>query len=88
MKKQEWCERGDGKRCYTLGLLYQESYGANRGLWQEKATAMFAAADGALAVALPLLADEFDTNADEQVDRTDVSSVLPDTQYLTTWERG
>lgn len=73
---------------YALGLLYQESYGSNRGAWQEKAGTFFDKAANALDVALPLIADEFDVNNDDQVDRTEISSVQPDIGYLTTWERG
>jgi hypothetical protein len=73
---------------YALGLLYQESYGSQRGQWLEKADKMFAAAEGGLAVALPLIADEFDVTADGVVSREEVSSVTPNTAYLTTWERG
>ena len=73
---------------YTLGLLYQESYGSQRGSWQEKADKMFAAATDGLAIALPLIADEFDVSGDDTVARDEVSSVTPDTAYLTTWERG
>lgn len=73
---------------YTLGLLYQESYGSNRGQWLEKADKMFAAADAALAVALPLIADEFDVSDDDIVEAAEVSSASANTSYLTTWERG
>jgi len=72
---------------YALALLYQESYGSQRGQWQEKATAMFASATEALTVALPLIADEFDLGNDDQVGRADASSIV-DSTYLSTWERG
>ena len=71
---------------YTLGLLYQESCGSNRGQWAEKAAAMFKAAEETLAVVLPLLADEFDVDADGAVSPTEVSSVNPGS--FATWERG
>lgn len=73
---------------YTLGLLYQESYGSTRGQWQEKADKMFAAAESGLSVALPLIADEFDVTGDDLVAPEEISSVSPNTAYLTTWERG
>ena len=73
---------------YALGLLYQESYGSNRGQWQEKADKMFAAAEAGLSIALPLIRDEFDTSDDDLVTPTEVSSVLTDPNYLSTWERG
>lgn len=72
---------------YTLGLLYQESYGSNRGQWQEKATALFEAAEASLGIALPLLADEFDLDADEAVSGAEASSVTVAGAFA-TWERG
>ena len=71
---------------YTLGLLYQESYGSNRGQWQEKADKFFAAADQALGIALPLLADEFDVDGDDLVSGAEASSVTPGSYAI--WERG
>jgi hypothetical protein len=73
---------------YALGLLYQESYGSNRGQWQEKATAMFAAAQNALDVALPLIADEFDVSGDGLVTPAEVGSVTADLGQFAHWERG
>lgn len=72
---------------YALGLLYQESYGAQRGAWSEKATSMFEQAKAALDVALPLIADEFDVDDSDAITRPEVSSV---TAALgpTIWERG
>lgn len=73
---------------YALALLYQESYGSTRGAWQEKAGTFFEKAANALDVVLPLIADEFDVDGNDAVDRTEISSVQPDIGYLTTWERG
>lgn len=72
---------------YALGLLYQESYGSNRGQWQEKATALCAAAEQSLSIALPLLADEFDMDANEAVSGAEASSVTAAGSFA-TWERG
>jgi len=72
---------------YALGLLYQESYGSNRGQWQEKATALFTAAEQSLGIALPLIADEFDIDADEAVSGAEASSVTVAGAFA-TWERG
>lgn len=73
---------------YTLGLLYQESFGANRGQWQEKADRFMAAAKELADTTLPLIADEFDVDDSDAVDRTEVGSVTATTAGLSTWERG
>lgn len=73
---------------YTLGLLYQESYGSQRGQWQEKAEAFFAKADNELQVALPLIADEFDVDEDQAVSATEASSVTASVGGYAHWERG
>ena len=71
---------------YALALLYQEAYGSNRGQWQEKATALFTAAEQSLGIALPLIVDEFDVDGDDTVSGSEASSVTPGS--YATWERG
>jgi hypothetical protein len=72
---------------YALGLLYQESYGSNRGQWAEKAEKLFKAAEDSLAVAIPLIADEFDVDEDQAVSGAEASSVTAAGNYA-IWERG
>lgn len=72
---------------YALALLYQESYGSNRGQWAEKAERMFKAAEDSLAVAIPLIADEFDVDDDGAVSGAEASSVTAAGNYA-IWERG
>lgn len=71
---------------YALGTLYAESYGAQRGAWGDKADRFLASAQSALDVALPLIANEFDVDATDTVDHTEVSSVVAGN--YATWERG
>jgi len=73
---------------YALGLLYQESYGSNRGQWQEKSESFFTKATDALSVALPLMVDEFDVDNDDLVSPSEASSITANPNYLSTWERG
>lgn len=73
---------------YALGLLYQESYGAARGAWGEKADKFLAAAASMLDVVVPQMADEFDVDESDAVDHTEVSSVQLDMARFSTWERG
>lgn len=72
---------------YTLGLLYQESYGSQRGQWAEKAKTLFDAAEAQLGIALPLIGDEFDVSGDDAVERAEVSSVTAAGSFA-IWERG
>lgn len=76
--------------CYTLGLLYQEGIGNQRGDYAAKADRFFAEADRALAVALPLAQDEFDVDATGAVDRLEVNSLARVSYHgsLYSWERG
>lgn len=73
---------------YALGLLYQESYGSQRGQWQEKADVFFTRAAAELEIALPLIVDEFDVDNTDAVDRTEVSSVTAGAGQYAYWERG
>lgn len=73
---------------YALGLLYQEGIGNQRGDYAAKADRFFAEAERALAIALPLISDEFDVDASGALERLEVNSIARSTQNLFTWERG
>lgn len=71
---------------YTLGLVYLGGASGRRGAWLEQAGDYQARAEKALASVLPLIADEFDTDADDAVSTDDINAGGPSGREW-TWER-
>lgn len=60
---------------YTLSLIYREGASGRRGGWLEQADSYAEQAEKQLAAVLPLIGDEFDTDADGAVTAADASPV-------------
>lgn len=74
--------------CYAMHLVYREASGSNTGQWAEKAKSFLDAANEGLAIAMPLVVDEFDIDNSNAVEPTEPNSLVATRPTSFTWERG
>lgn len=78
----------DPAASYAMHLIYREASGSNTGQWMEKSKLFLDAANSALALAMPLLQDEFDLDVSNAIEPTEPNSVAATRPSGYTWERG